>query len=90
MNFRKLVKRLFVLGVMISVSCMGKVSAKDGEVELIRAAALGDVELIEELVNQGINVNCRAGEGGRTPLMTAVENGQILAQQRLRELGAIG
>lgn len=56
-------------------------------VQLLEAAAVGDLDLVQQLCDAGANVLCADTEG-ISCLMKAAENGHALMVEALLELGA--
>jgi len=57
------------------------------EVEMLEAAAKGNTARVQELLNQGINVNMRGGDGN-TPIMEAAYGGHLDTVKLLLDHGA--
>ncbi len=65
----------------------GKPALTDEETELFDAVAVENVQRIEELAGRGVNIDV-AGNGGVTPLMTAVRSNLDASVEALLRLGA--
>ncbi|KAI8484635.1 X-ray radiation resistance-associated protein 1 [Branchiostoma belcheri] len=60
-------------------------SKEDLEQELRSAAGAGDEEKVKRLLRQGVDVNCRGGRSGDTPLHKAASGGHVGVAELLLE-----
>jgi ankyrin repeat protein len=74
--------------MIMEMEILNKLSLSREESQMLLAAAKGkDLGMIEKLIWGGVDPNC-ADKQGRTPLMKAIMNGNMLIADRLIELGA--
>jgi len=79
----EMVKHLLSLGIVAANFHDGKMTA------LQHAAAAGNEDLVQHLLDKGANVNAEAGgDGGRTALQAASERGHLAVVDRLLDTGA--
>jgi ankyrin repeat protein len=79
-------KKMNILFVLFSLIVVSTVYA-DINFKLIEAASNGNIEMVENLLYKGANINAKT-EKGNTALIVAVENGQNDTVEFLLEEGA--
>lgn len=83
------IKTGFIPVLLFSLVFVGSsVGYTDRDVRLFNAAEKGDVKRIEDLTEQGADVNVRLGENRLTPLMAAARRGHLKAVTVLLSRGA--
>ena len=81
----------FIFTVIIAILFLSVDYARgytDLDMKLFQAAQRGDVKKMEALLEQGADINVRAGSDKWTPLMTASREGRLEAVELLLEEGA--